>query len=109
MNRHPAVRGAEGCSPTIRQDRSLSQAPVATPATLPRYHLRRLLPSLTACSLHSAPAPGPNDGLTLLPDIVAPNNLSILSPTTDHFFAEDPEIDRKTLALLVTIVERIQD
>ena len=33
---------------------------------------------------------GPNDGLTLLPDIVAPHSLSILSPTTDHFFAEDP-------------------
>ena len=44
-------------STTIRQDRSLSQAPVATPAALPRYHLRRLLPPLTACRLHSAPAP----------------------------------------------------
>ena len=52
---------------------------------------------------------GPNDGLTLLPDIVAPHSLSILSPTTDHFFAEDPEIDHKTLALLVTIIERISD
>jgi hypothetical protein len=52
---------------------------------------------------------GPNDGLTLLPDIVAPHSLSILSPTTDHFFAEDPEIDRKTLALLVTIIERLAD
>lgn len=52
---------------------------------------------------------GPNDGLTLLPDIVAPHSLCILSPTTDHFFAEDPEIDRKTLALLVTIIERIAE
>jgi len=50
---------------------------------------------------------GPNDGLTLLPDIIAPNSLSILSPTTDHFFAQDPEIDLKTLALLVTIIQRI--
>ncbi len=52
---------------------------------------------------------GPNDGLTLLPDIVAPNSLSILSPNTDHFFAEDPKIDSKTLALLVTILERMAD
>lgn len=39
-------------SATIRQDRSLSQAPVATPAALPRYHRRRLLPPLTdvACT-----------------------------------------------------------
>ena len=44
-------------SATIRQDRSPSQAPVATPAALPRCHLRRLLPPLTACRLHSAPAP----------------------------------------------------
>jgi len=44
-------------STTIRKDRSLSQAPVATPAALPRSHLRRLLPPLTACRLHSAAAP----------------------------------------------------
>lgn len=50
---------------------------------------------------------GPNDGLTLLPDILAPNSLSILSFKTDHFFAEDPDIDTKTLALLVTIIERL--
>jgi len=51
---------------------------------------------------------GPNDGLTLLPDAIAPNSYSILSPTTDHFFAQDPEIDKKTLALLLTILERIR-
>jgi len=53
-------------------------------------------------------ADGPNDGLTLLPDAIAPNSLSILSPKTDHFFAQDPEIDKKTLALLLTILERIR-
>ena len=39
-------------APTIRQDRSPSQAPVATPAALPRYHLHRLLPPLppVACT-----------------------------------------------------------
>jgi len=44
-------------SATIRQDRFWSQAPVATPATLPHFHRRRLLPPLMACRLHSAPAP----------------------------------------------------
>lgn len=48
---------------------------------------------------------GPNDGLTLLPDIIAPNSLSILAHGSDHYFAEDPEIDQKTLALLVTLLE----
>lgn len=51
---------------------------------------------------------GPNDGLTLLPDIIAPNSKTILSPKTDHFFAEDPEIDKKTLAFLMTIFERLE-
>ena len=42
-------------SATIRQDRSPSQAPVATPAALPRYHLRRLLPPLTAVACTPLP------------------------------------------------------
>lgn len=50
---------------------------------------------------------GPNDGLSYLPDLIAPNSLSILSPGTDHFFAEDPEIHRKTLALVVTILDQM--
>ncbi len=52
---------------------------------------------------------GPNDGLTLLPDIIAPNSRSILSTTTDHFFAQDREIDNKTLALLATLIGEIED
>jgi hypothetical protein len=51
---------------------------------------------------------GPNDGLTLLTDAIAPNSFTVLSPKTDHFFAQDPEIDKKTLALLLTIMERIR-
>ena len=51
---------------------------------------------------------GPNDGLTLLPDVIAPNSLSILAPKSDHFFAEDHEIDSKTLALLVTVMEQVR-
>lgn len=50
---------------------------------------------------------GPNDGLSLLPDLVAPNSHTILAPKSDHFFAEDPEIDIKTLALLKTILDHL--
>lgn len=50
---------------------------------------------------------GPNDGLSLLPDLIVPNANSILAPESDHFFAEDPEIDRKTVALLKTILDKL--
>ncbi|MDX1958030.1 MAG: hypothetical protein SFU98_05625 [Leptospiraceae bacterium] len=48
---------------------------------------------------------GPNDGLSLLPDLLVEEGYSILAPKSDHFFAEDPEINQKTLALLKTIVD----
>lgn len=51
---------------------------------------------------------GPNDGLALLPDLLAPNSLTILAEKSDHFFAEDPEIDIKTVALLKTIVSELK-
>ena len=40
---------------------------------------------------------GPNDGLTLLTDIIAPGSLTIIAFGSDHFFAEDPEIILKPL------------
>lgn len=43
---------------------------------------------------------GPNDGLTLLTDAIAPNSLTIVALGSDHFLAEDPAIDAKTVALL---------
>ena len=51
---------------------------------------------------------GPNDGLSLLPDLIVPNTQTILAPESDHFFAEDPEIDMKTVAFLKTILERLE-
>jgi hypothetical protein len=48
---------------------------------------------------------GPNDGLAMLPDMVAPNSLSIIAPTSDHFFAEDPQIKEKTMAILNTVFD----
>ncbi len=47
---------------------------------------------------------GPNDGLTLLTDIIAPNSLTIVAFGNDHFFAEDPRINEKTVALMKVII-----
>ena len=47
---------------------------------------------------------GPNDGLTPLADIVAPDSLTLIAPGSDHFFAEDPRIDEKTVALTKAVI-----
>lgn len=47
---------------------------------------------------------GPNDGLALLPDMVVSNSYTIIAPHSDHFFAEDPAIKEKTVALLNTVL-----
>lgn len=54
------------------------------------------------CIMHSE---GPNDGLALLPDMVVPNSYTIIAPASDHFFAEDPLINEKTIALLKTAID----
>mgnify|MGYP001558927031 CR=1 FL=1 len=51
---------------------------------------------------------GPNDGLALLPDMVLPNSVTIIAPESDHFFAEDPMIKDKSVALLNTVVELVE-
>ena len=50
---------------------------------------------------------GPNDGLSLLPDLLFPEGRTIVSPKGDHFFAEDPLIEQKSVALVLTILESI--
>jgi hypothetical protein len=50
---------------------------------------------------------GPNDGLSLLPDLLFPKGVTIVSPQGDHFFAEDPLIKQKTVALVMTVLESI--
>ena len=42
---------------------------------------------------------GPNDGLTLVADPVLPGTRTIVALGQDHFFADDPEIESRTLAL----------
>lgn len=48
---------------------------------------------------------GPNDGLTLLTDMLAPGSITIVAPKSDHFFNEDPDINDKTVALAQTIIQ----
>lgn len=43
---------------------------------------------------------GPNDGIGLVADVIAPDSLSIVALGSDHFFADDPQIEAKTLALM---------
>ena len=50
---------------------------------------------------------GPNDGLSLLPDLLFPEGRRIVSPKGDHFFAEDPLIEQKSVALVLTVLESI--
>lgn len=51
---------------------------------------------------------GPNDGLTLVTEALAPG-YTVLAVGSDHFINEDPDIDRKTLALLPVMLELIED
>lgn len=52
---------------------------------------------------------GPNDGLTLLADVIAPDSLTVVALGSDHFFAEDPNIDVKTVALMKLILAHLQN
>jgi hypothetical protein len=51
---------------------------------------------------------GPNDGLTLLADVILPGSMTIIAIGSDHFFAEDPLIDVKTIALTKTVISYLQ-
>ena len=46
---------------------------------------------------------GPNDGLTLLADALAPGSRVVIALGADHFF-QDPRMDRKTVALMQLMV-----
>lgn len=51
---------------------------------------------------------GPNDGLTLLPDAIAPNSATLIAVNSDHYFGEDPLIEEKTIALLKTLMDFLE-
>ncbi len=50
---------------------------------------------------------GPSDGLTLLPDAIAPNSVTVADLGRDHFF-QGPELDTKIQALAETILASIE-
>ncbi|MFN2386743.1 MAG: hypothetical protein ABR576_10745 [Thermoanaerobaculia bacterium] len=49
---------------------------------------------------------GPNDGLTLLADVVAAGGVTVVEPGLDHFFAA-PDILERGLALLATVFSEL--
>jgi hypothetical protein len=53
-------------------------------------------------------AQGPNDGLTLIPDALAPG-YTIMAVGMDHFVNNDPEIEIKTAALVPVMLKLIED
>jgi hypothetical protein len=67
------------------------------------------LSSLSAYKYPLIAGEGPNDGLTPLSDIIAPGSMTLVATRSDHYFGEDPLIDDKTIAMLKTILELIDD
>lgn len=51
---------------------------------------------------------GPNDGLTLITDALAPDGATIAALGRDHYLAEDPELDLTTLALAQTLIVMLE-
>ncbi|RLA03183.1 MAG: hypothetical protein DRQ47_05610 [Gammaproteobacteria bacterium] len=47
---------------------------------------------------------GPNDGLTLLPDVIAPNSSTLVAVNSDHYFGQDKRINDKIVALLKSVI-----
>ena len=51
---------------------------------------------------------GPNDGLSLLPDLVMPGGINVVEIGRDHFLLEE-DIDLRTIAMAVTIFDWLAD
>lgn len=51
---------------------------------------------------------GPNDGLTLIADALVPGQPTVPAIGLDHFLAQDPELDLKTLALTWALIELLE-
>jgi hypothetical protein len=52
-------------------------------------------------------AHGPNDGLSLLPDLIIPNGVTLAELGRDHFLLDD-RIDVSTIALTVTVINYLE-
>jgi hypothetical protein len=46
--------------------------------------------------------------LTPLVDIIAPNSLTLAATGSDHYFGENPQINLKTIAMVKTILDMVQ-
>jgi hypothetical protein len=66
------------------------------------------LSSLSTCKYPLIADQGPNDGLTPLVDIIAPNSLTLIATGSDHYFGEDPQINLKIIAMVKTILDLVQ-
>jgi hypothetical protein len=68
--------------------------------------------SLSSLSSYKYPiiaGEGPNDGLTPLTDIIAPGSMTLVATQSDHYFGEDPQINTKTIAMLKTVLELVEN
>ena len=52
-------------------------------------------------------AHGPNDGLSLLPDLIVPGGLTLAELGRDHFLIDD-QVDAATIALALTVIRSIE-
>ncbi|MDH3370769.1 MAG: hypothetical protein OEM31_05510, partial [Gammaproteobacteria bacterium] len=48
------------------------------------------------------------DGLTVIADALVPGQPTIPAMGLDHYLAQDPELDLKTLALTLTLIEELE-
>jgi hypothetical protein len=51
---------------------------------------------------------GPNDGLSLLSDLIVPSGLTLAELGRDHFLL-DEQIDVKTVALAITVIDWLEE
>lgn len=52
-------------------------------------------------------AHGPNDGLSLLPDLIVPDGVTVAELGRDHFLLDD-QVDAATVALALTVIRRVE-
>ena len=62
------------------------------------------LSSLTESKYPLIMPEGPNDGMTLLSDVIAPESQTLIAVNSDHYFGQDKRINDKIVALLKTVI-----
>ncbi|MGI8740235.1 MAG: hypothetical protein ACR2KU_11640 [Gammaproteobacteria bacterium] len=67
----------------------------------------QVMPGRTTDNYRSMRHLGPNDGLTLLVDVLALDGVTLVEPGLDHYFL-DPLLDLKTAALARVVIDRLE-